>query len=109
MPACTVCNWAPHDVSIHGELCKSGRHPISVVGRTSGGRCRACHAERAKRYADADREKERERCRRYHWANRDTIIERKRSKRSGRAVIGQRRGHRGDEGAPPPPDHPWRK
>ena len=110
MARCLTCNWSSHDVSIHeGALCRSGAHPLLMVGVGPVGRCRACTAARARRYYAERRERENARSRAYHAANRDAIIERKRSKRRYRATIGTRRGNRGKEGAPPPPEHPWRK
>ncbi len=62
---CTFCNWAPHPVSAHGQVCRHG-HPIAIVGRTNNGRCRVCHRATVKRYADRHRVEERERSRRYY-------------------------------------------
>jgi hypothetical protein len=62
---CTFCNWAPHPVSAHGQVCRHG-HPVAIVGRTNSGRCRVCHRATVKRYAERHRVEERERSRRYY-------------------------------------------
>ena len=46
---CTTCNWHPHDLSVHGELCRNG-HPIAIVGRYGNGVCRACQRFYSRRW-----------------------------------------------------------
>ena len=68
---CTTCNWSPHDVSAHGELCANG-HPVAVVGTYPPDahgyrRCRACQRATQRKHDAAHRERNRARWRAW-WA-----------------------------------------
>lgn len=58
-------------------LCRNG-HDLAVVGRRADGRCRACAAERWRRYYAENREALAERRRRYRAKNYEAIAARER-------------------------------
>lgn len=60
MSLCTVCNGVPHDVRIHGKVCRNG-HPEAIVGRYKTGRCKGCHRAVVRAYYARNRDRERQR------------------------------------------------